>query len=67
MNSLSIYHIAQTNEKVEFCSNIWVIKDISNVFKVVASKFCDESKHMYKLGKKNSPPTSTKFHCNGAQ
>jgi hypothetical protein len=56
-NLLSIYHITHTNKKVEFWPNRWVIKDIDDGFKVVASRYCDESNHMYKLGKPSSLST----------
>jgi hypothetical protein len=50
-NLLSIYCITHTNKKVEFWLDRWVVKDISDKFKVVAFGYCDESKCMYKLGK----------------
>jgi hypothetical protein len=50
-NLLSIYCITHTNKKVEFWPDQWVVKDMNDGFKVVASRYCDESDHMYKLGK----------------
>lgn len=46
---------------MEFWLDRWVVKDISNYFKVVASRYCDESKRIYKLGKSSPPPPSNKF------
>jgi hypothetical protein len=50
-NLLSIYCIANTNKKMEFLPNQCVVKGMSDGFKVVAPGYCDESNHMYKLGK----------------
>ena len=61
LNLLSIYHIAYTNKKLEFWLDRWVIKDINDRFKVVASRYCDESEHMDKLVKSSSPLASNKF------
>jgi hypothetical protein len=55
-NLLSIYRITHTNKKVELWLDIWVVEDISGKFKVVASRYCDEFKCMYKLGKISLPP-----------
>jgi hypothetical protein len=32
----------------------WVVKDMNDGFKVVALGYCDESDHMYELGKTHS-------------
>jgi hypothetical protein len=60
-NLLSIYDITHTNKKVEFWPNQWVIKDINDDFKVIASGYCDESDHKYKLGKSSSPSKQSGF------
>ena len=49
-NLISIYHITHTNKKVEFWSDQWVLKNMNDDFKVVASRHCDESNLLYKLG-----------------
>jgi hypothetical protein len=56
-NLLSIYCITHTNKKVEFWPDRWVVKDINDNFKVVASGYCDEFECMYKLGKSSPPPS----------
>lgn len=60
-NLLSIYCITHTNKKVEFRQHLWVIKNINDGFKVVASSYCNESDYTYKLGKSSSPPKRSGF------
>jgi hypothetical protein len=51
------------NKKVECWPNKWAIKDINDNFKVVASRYHDESEHIYKMGKSSPPPVSNKFNA----
>jgi hypothetical protein len=46
-NLLSIYRITHTNKRLEFWPDKWVMKDMSNFFKVVAARYFDESDQMY--------------------
>lgn len=50
-NLLSIYCITHTTKRVEFWRVWWVVKEMNGGFKVVYAGYCDESDHMYKLGK----------------
>jgi hypothetical protein len=54
---LSIYCITSPNKKEIFLQDKWIVKDINDRFKFVASKYCDESKQMYKP-RNFSPPLS---------
>ena len=60
-NLLSIHYITYTSKKVELQLDRWVVKHMNDYFKVVIFRYCDDSDHMYNLGKIPSSPTQNKF------
>jgi hypothetical protein len=61
LNLLFVYRITHTNKKVEFCPDKWVVTEINDKLKVVASRYYDEFEHMYKPRKSSTPPALNKF------
>lgn len=57
----SVYCVTHTNKKVKLWLDRWGVKDISGEFKVVAYRYREESKHIYKRGISSSTLAHNKF------